>query len=72
MLKSAETCDICVARVTKKNDLMVIIQKMFDTPWPYLLNVSHQEHVLPMISRGDGPYLLDVPHQEHISLMIPK
>lgn len=51
MLKFAEACDIPAARVTKKVDLKAAIQKMLDTPGPYLLDVivPHQEHVLPMI-----------------------
>ncbi|XP_016575201.1 acetolactate synthase 2, chloroplastic [Capsicum annuum] len=51
MLKLAEACDIPAARVTHKDDVRVSIQKMLDTPGPYLLDVivPHQEHVLPMI-----------------------
>ncbi|KAK9734409.1 hypothetical protein RND81_04G137700 [Saponaria officinalis] len=54
MLKFAETCDIPAARVTKVADLRAAIQKMLDTPGPYLLDVivPHQEHVLPMIPSG--------------------
>ncbi|XP_031103107.1 acetolactate synthase 2, chloroplastic-like isoform X3 [Ipomoea triloba] len=54
MLKFAEACDIPGARVTKKSDLRDAIQKMLDTPGPYLLDVivPHQEHVLPMIPSG--------------------
>ncbi|KAI7986162.1 hypothetical protein LOK49_LG14G01175 [Camellia lanceoleosa] len=54
MLKFAEACDIPAARVTKKEDLRAAIQKMLDTPGPYLLDVivPHQEHVLPMIPSG--------------------
>ncbi|MCE3214723.1 hypothetical protein HAX54_053138 [Datura stramonium] len=54
MLKFAEACDIPAARVTNKNDVRAAIQKMLDTPGPYLLDVivSHQEHVLPMIPSG--------------------
>ncbi|GMH23446.1 hypothetical protein Nepgr_025289 [Nepenthes gracilis] len=54
MLKFAEACDIPAARVTKKADLRAAIQKMLDTPGPYLLDVivPHQEHVLPMIPSG--------------------
>lgn len=54
MLKFAEACDIPAARVTKKDDLRAAIQKMLDTPGPYLLDVivPHQEHVLPMIPSG--------------------
>ncbi|KAI5448058.1 hypothetical protein KIW84_015477 [Lathyrus oleraceus] len=46
-----EACGIASARVTKRADLRAAIQKMLDTPGPYLLNVivPHQEHVLPMI-----------------------
>nr|QCQ77642.1 acetolactate synthase [Glebionis coronaria] len=56
MLKFAEACDIPAARVTKKADLKAAIQKMLDTPGPYLLDVivPHQEHVLPMIPAGGG------------------
>ncbi|KAG4381072.1 hypothetical protein GLYMA_15G072500v4 [Glycine max] len=51
MLKFADACGIPAARVTKKEDLRAAIQKMLDTPGPYLLDVivPHQEHVLPMI-----------------------
>ncbi|KAK7302251.1 hypothetical protein RJT34_13136 [Clitoria ternatea] len=51
MLKFADACGIPAARVTKKEDLRVAVQKMLDTPGPYLLDVivPHQEHVLPMI-----------------------
>uniref|UniRef100_A0A2N9IES5 Acetolactate synthase n=1 Tax=Fagus sylvatica TaxID=28930 RepID=A0A2N9IES5_FAGSY len=54
MLKFAEACDIPAARVTRKEDLRGAIQKMLDTPGPYLLDVivPHQEHVLPMIPSG--------------------
>ncbi|KAF5932958.1 hypothetical protein HYC85_029129 [Camellia sinensis] len=54
MLKFAEACDIPAARVTKKEDVRAAIQKMLDTPGPYLLDVivPHQEHVLPMIPSG--------------------
>ncbi|KAE8694901.1 Acetolactate synthase 1 [Hibiscus syriacus] len=54
MLKFAEACGIPAARVTKKEDLKSAIQKMLDTPGPYLLDVivPHQEHVLPMIPSG--------------------
>ncbi|KAL2515070.1 Acetolactate synthase [Forsythia ovata] len=54
MLKFAEACDIPAARVTKKDDLKAAIQKMLDTPGPFLLDVivPHQEHVLPMIPSG--------------------
>ncbi|XAR50331.1 Acetolactate synthase [Bertholletia excelsa] len=54
MLKFAEACDIPAARVTKKGELRAAIQKMLDTPGPYLLDVivPHQEHVLPMIPSG--------------------
>ncbi|CAN4097574.1 unnamed protein product [Withania somnifera] len=57
MLKFAEACDIPAARVTNKNDVRTAIQKMLDTPGPYLLDVivPHQEHVLPMIP-SDGAY----------------
>ncbi|CAA0806928.1 Acetolactate synthase- chloroplastic [Striga hermonthica] len=56
MMKFAEACDIPAARVTKKGDLRAAIQKMLDTPGPYLLDVivPHQEHVLPMIPSGGG------------------
>jgi acetolactate synthase-1/2/3 large subunit len=54
MLKFAEACGIPAARVTKKEDLRAALQKMLDTPGPYLLDVivPHQEHVLPMIPSG--------------------
>ncbi|GFQ03786.1 acetolactate synthase 1 chloroplastic [Phtheirospermum japonicum] len=54
MLKFAEACDVPAARVTNKNELRAAIQKMLDTPGPYLLDVivPHQEHVLPMIPSG--------------------
>ncbi|WVY93089.1 hypothetical protein V8G54_032177 [Vigna mungo] len=50
-LKFADACGIPSARVAKKEDLRAAIQKMLDTPGPYLLDVivPHQEHVLPMI-----------------------
>nr|ACF47583.1 acetolactate synthase 1 [Sonchus asper] len=56
MLKFAEACDIPAARVTKIGDLRAAIQKMLETPGPYLLDVivPHQEHVLPMIPAGGG------------------
>ncbi|KAI4323791.1 hypothetical protein L6164_023369 [Bauhinia variegata] len=51
MLKFADACGIPAARVTKKEDVRAAIQKMLNTPGPYLLDVivPHQEHVLPMI-----------------------
>ncbi|XP_022754120.1 acetolactate synthase 2, chloroplastic-like [Durio zibethinus] len=54
MLKFAEACGIPAARVTRKENLRAAIQKMLDTPGPYLLDVivPHQEHVLPMIPSG--------------------
>ncbi|XP_047941624.1 acetolactate synthase 1, chloroplastic-like [Salvia hispanica] len=54
MLKFAEACDIPAARVSRKEDLRAALQKMLDTPGPYLLDVivPHQEHVLPMIPSG--------------------
>ncbi|XP_047316876.1 acetolactate synthase 2, chloroplastic-like [Impatiens glandulifera] len=54
MLKFAEACDVPAARVSKIGDLRAAIQKMLDTPGPYLLDVivPHQEHVLPMIPSG--------------------
>lgn len=54
MLKFAEACDIPAARVTKREDVRAAIQKMLETPGPYLLDVivPHQEHVLPMIPSG--------------------
>ncbi|GKV05489.1 hypothetical protein SLEP1_g17493 [Rubroshorea leprosula] len=54
MLKFAEACRIPAARVTKRKALKAAIQKMLDTPGPYLLDVivPHQEHVLPMIPSG--------------------
>ncbi|PON95777.1 Phosphonopyruvate decarboxylase [Trema orientale] len=54
MLKFADACGIPAARVTKKEEVRGAIQKMLDTPGPYLLDViiPHQEHVLPMIPVG--------------------
>ncbi|KAJ6375372.1 hypothetical protein OIU77_000367 [Salix suchowensis] len=54
MLMFAEACGIPAARVTRKDDLRAAIQKMLNTPGPYLLDVivPHQEHVLPMIPSG--------------------
>jgi acetolactate synthase-1/2/3 large subunit len=54
MLKFAEACGIPAARITRKDDLRAAIQKMLNTPGPYLLDVivPHQEHVLPMIPSG--------------------
>lgn len=54
MLKFAEACGVPAARVTHRDDLRAAIQKMLDTPGPYLLDVivPHQEHVLPMIPSG--------------------
>ncbi|KAL7152791.1 hypothetical protein ABFS83_04G122500 [Erythranthe nasuta] len=54
MLKFAEACGVPAARVAKKEELRAAIQKMLDTPGPYLLDVivPHQEHVLPMIPSG--------------------
>ncbi|TKY71682.1 Acetolactate synthase 3 [Spatholobus suberectus] len=51
MLKFADACGIPAARVAKREELRAAIQKMLDTPGPYLLDVivPHQEHVLPMI-----------------------
>ncbi|TKY73647.1 Acetolactate synthase 1 [Spatholobus suberectus] len=51
MVKFADACGIPAARVTKMGDLRAAIQKMLDTPGPYLLDViiPHIEHVLPMI-----------------------
>ncbi|KAL6011632.1 hypothetical protein ACLOJK_002080 [Asimina triloba] len=53
-LKFAEGCGIPAARVTKVGEVREAIQKMLDTPGPYLLDiiVPHQEHVLPMIPSG--------------------
>ncbi|GMN56622.1 hypothetical protein TIFTF001_025735 [Ficus carica] len=54
MVKFAEACKVPAARVTKVDELRGAIQKMLDTPGPYLLDVivPHQEHVLPMIPSG--------------------
>eukprot|EP00262_Sarcandra_glabra_P014334 TRINITY_DN4182_c0_g1_i1.p1 TRINITY_DN4182_c0_g1~~TRINITY_DN4182_c0_g1_i1.p1 ORF type:complete len:658 (-),score=67.14 TRINITY_DN4182_c0_g1_i1:186-2159(-) len=54
MVKFAEACSIPAARVVKKSELREAIQKMLETPGPYLLDVifPHQEHVLPMIPSG--------------------
>lgn len=53
-VKIAEGFDVPSARVTKVGELRGAIQKMLDTPGPYLLDVCvpHQEHVLPMIPSG--------------------
>lgn len=53
-LKLAEGCGVPAARVTKKSEVKGAIQKMLETPGPYLLDVvvPHQEHVLPMIPSG--------------------
>ncbi|PON77289.1 Pyruvate oxidase [Parasponia andersonii] len=50
MLKFADACGIPAARVKKKEEVRGAIQKMLDTPGPYLLDViiPRQEHVLPM------------------------
>ena len=42
------------ARVTRRSELRAAIQKMLDTPGPYLLDVMvpHKEHVRPMIPGG--------------------
>ena len=45
MLKFAEGCGIPAARVTKKQQVKAAVQKMLDTPGPYLLDV-----VVPVIS----------------------
>ncbi|CAL0309352.1 unnamed protein product [Lupinus luteus] len=70
MLMFADACGIPAARVTKKDEVSAAIQKMLDTPGPYLLEVivPHQEHVLPMIpsngsfqdviTEGDGRIML--------------
>ncbi|GKV13769.1 hypothetical protein SLEP1_g24752 [Rubroshorea leprosula] len=54
MLTFAEACGIPAARVTRKDNLKAAVQKMLNTPGPYLLDVivPHQEHVLPMIPSG--------------------
>ncbi|KAI8543845.1 hypothetical protein RHMOL_Rhmol08G0251100 [Rhododendron molle] len=54
LLKNAESFEIPAARVMKKEDVRAAIQKMLDTPGPYLLDViiPHQEHVLPMVPSG--------------------
>jgi len=51
MVKFADACGIPAVRVTKKEELRAAIQKMLETPGPYLLDVivPYQEHVLPMI-----------------------
>ncbi|PWA98279.1 Acetolactate synthase, large subunit, biosynthetic [Artemisia annua] len=56
MLGFADACGIPAARVIRKEDLRAAIQRMLDTPGPYLLDVivPHQEHVLPMIPAGGG------------------
>jgi acetolactate synthase-1/2/3 large subunit len=52
--KIAEGCKVPSARVTNKADLRAAIEKMLETPGPYVLDVvvPHQEHVLPMIPSG--------------------
>ncbi|KAL6996952.1 Agglutinin-like protein 1 precursor [Sarracenia purpurea var. burkii] len=54
MLKFAEACEIPASQVTKKGDLRAAIEKMLNTPGPYLLDVivPHQQHVMPMIPSG--------------------
>ncbi|KAL6996947.1 Agglutinin-like protein 1 precursor [Sarracenia purpurea var. burkii] len=54
MLKFAEACEIPASRVTKKGDLRAAIEKMLNTPGPYLLDVivPHQHRVMPMIPSG--------------------
>ncbi|KAL6996943.1 Agglutinin-like protein 1 precursor [Sarracenia purpurea var. burkii] len=54
MLKFAEACEIPASRVTKKGDLRAAIEKMLNTPGPYLLDVivPHQQRVMPMIPSG--------------------
>ncbi|KAL5712704.1 acetolactate synthase [Ranunculus cassubicifolius] len=54
MVKLADAFDIPAARVTKIGEVRDAIQKMLDTPGPYLLDVivPHQEHVPPMIPAG--------------------
>nr|XP_007138595.1 hypothetical protein PHAVU_009G222200g [Phaseolus vulgaris]ESW10589.1 hypothetical protein PHAVU_009G222200g [Phaseolus vulgaris] len=51
MLKFADACGIPAVRVMKKEELRAAIQKMLETPGPYLLDVivPYPEHVLPMI-----------------------
>lgn len=53
-IKIAEGFGVPSARVSKVGELRAAIQKMLDTPGPYLLDVCvpHQEHVLPMIPSG--------------------
>nr|QEG99451.1 acetohydroxyacid synthase [Bromus tectorum] len=50
----AKGFNVPAVRVTKKSEVRAAIQKMLDTPGPYLLDiiVPHQEHVLPMIPSG--------------------
>ena len=45
MLKFGEDCGIPAARVTKKDEVKAAVQKMLDTPGPYLLDV-----IMPVIS----------------------
>nr|WOV65536.1 acetolactate synthase 5 [Linum usitatissimum] len=56
MLNFAEACGIPAARVSKIGEVREGIQRMLETPGPYLLDVivPHQEHVLPMIPSGGG------------------
>ncbi|KAL6634281.1 hypothetical protein ACP70R_026952 [Stipagrostis hirtigluma subsp. patula] len=50
----AKGFNIPAVRVMKKSEVHAAIQKMLETPGPYLLDiiVPHQEHVLPMIPSG--------------------
>ncbi|KAF3795461.1 hypothetical protein EJ110_NYTH04743 [Nymphaea thermarum] len=47
-------CDIPMARVIRVTKVRGAIQKMLETPGPYLLDViiMHQEHILPIIPSG--------------------
>lgn len=54
MWKFAEACGIPASHVTRQDDVRAAIQKMLDTPGPYLLDVMvpHQEPVFPMMPSG--------------------
>ena len=50
----AKGFSVPAARVTKKDEVKEAMQKMLETPRPYLLDITmpHWEHVLPMIPSG--------------------
>jgi acetolactate synthase I/II/III large subunit len=55
-VKMADSCGVPGERVFKPEELRPAIQRMLNTPGPYLLDVMvpHIEHVLPMIPGGGG------------------